>query len=147
GPRGDKRAGAWSGIMRLFARRGRRTAGVESLRHLSFLLAPVTAACLSACALGPDFKIPLAPEVPLTPKPVSAPGSAGGETQRFVHRLDIPGAWWRLFRSPELNRLIERALRDNYDLKSAQAALRVAHANADAQRGAFFPTIAANYNA
>src|SRR6202007_3145424 len=36
---------------------------------------------------------------------------------------------------------------DNYDLKSAQAALRVAHANVAAQRGAFFPTVAANYSA
>ena len=34
----------------------------------------------------------------------------GGEAQRFVDGLDIPGQWWTLFQSPELNALIERAL-------------------------------------
>jgi len=99
----------------------------------------------SGCAVGPDFKIPHAPEVPLIPKALNAPGSAGGERQKFKRGIDIPGAWWRLFRSRSLNSLIERALRDNYDLKTAQAALRVAHANVEAQRGAFFPTINASY--
>ena len=109
------------------------------------MIATTAALSLSGCAVGPDFKIPLAPLVALTPKPLKAPGSAGGETQRFAHGVDIPGAWWMLFRSRDLNRLIERALRDNYDLKTAQAALRVAHANVQAQRGAFFPTINASY--
>jgi NodT family efflux transporter outer membrane factor (OMF) lipoprotein len=131
--------------MPLFARHVRRPARVERWRQFC-VVAPV-AALLSACAVGPDFKIPIAPDVPLTPKPVMAPGTASGETQRFVRQLDIPGDWWRLFRSRDLNQLIERALRDNYDLKAAEAALRVAHANVEAQRGAFFPTIAANYNA
>jgi NodT family efflux transporter outer membrane factor (OMF) lipoprotein len=99
----------------------------------------------AGCAVGPDFKIPIAPQIPLTPKPLKAPGLAGGETQRFAHGIDMPGAWWMLFRSRSLNNLIERALRDNYDLKTAQAALRVAHANVQAQRGAFFPTINASY--
>jgi NodT family efflux transporter outer membrane factor (OMF) lipoprotein len=107
----------------------------------------MTAFPLTACAVGPNFKIPPSPEVQLTPKPLKTPGSAGGETQHFAKGVDIPGAWWTLFHSRGLNTLVERALRDNYDLKTAQAALRVAHANVEAQRGAFFPTIAANYNA
>ena len=109
------------------------------------MIATTAALSLSGCAVGPDFKIPLAPLVALTPKPLKAPGLAGGEMQRFAHGIDIPGAWWMLFRSRSLNSLIERALRDNYDLKTAQAALRVAHANAAAQRGAFFPSINASY--
>jgi NodT family efflux transporter outer membrane factor (OMF) lipoprotein len=102
---------------------------------------------LSACAVGPDFQIPPAPEVPLTAKPLKSPGAARGETQRFVRGMDIPGAWWMLFHSRSLNSLVERALQDNHDLRSAQAALRIAHANVEAQRGAFFPTIAGNYAA
>src|SRR5215831_13972949 len=109
------------------------------------MIATTAALSLTGCAVGPDFKIPLAPLVAMTPKPLKAPGTAGSETQRFAHGIDIPGAWWRLFRSPSLNGVIERALRDNYDLKTAQAALRVAHANVEAQRGAFFPTIAGAY--
>jgi len=109
------------------------------------MIATTAGLLLSACTVGPDFKIPAAPLVALTPKPLKAPGSAGGETQRFAHGIDIPGAWWTLFRSRGLNNLIERALRDNYDLKTAQAALRVAHATVEAQRGAFFPTITGSY--
>ena len=100
---------------------------------------------LSACTVGPNFAIPPAPQVALTPKPLKAPGSAGGESQRFVTGLDIPGAWWMLFRSRPLSNLMERALHDNFDLKAAQAVLRVAHANVEAQRGAFFPTINGSY--
>jgi outer membrane protein TolC len=46
--------------------------------------------------------------------------------QRFVLGRDLRGDWWTLFRSNELTELVDRALRNNHDLKSAQAALRVA---------------------
>jgi NodT family efflux transporter outer membrane factor (OMF) lipoprotein len=108
-----------------------------ALAHLAVLL-------LAACTVGPDFEVPSPPDVPLTPR--ALPGAVGGEgkAQRFVHGRDIPGEWWRLFRSKELTALIERALRDNHDLKAVQAALRVAHANYRAQQGALFPLVAAN---
>jgi outer membrane protein TolC len=69
---------------------------------------------------------------------------ADGKVQWFVHGLDIPGEWWTLFHSTELTNLMERARHDNYDLKAAQAALRVAQANYNAQQGALFPVISAN---
>ena len=47
----------------------------------------------------------------------------GGESQRFVDGMDIPGQWWTLFQSAELNGLIERALQHNPTLEAAQAAL------------------------
>jgi NodT family efflux transporter outer membrane factor (OMF) lipoprotein len=131
----------------LSRQRWQRVAGVRTRCVTGALSVLAVSACLSACAVGPDFKIPPAPQVQLTPTPLKSPGTAGGHTQRFAKGIDIPGAWWMLFHSRGLNDLIERALRDNYDLKTAQAALRVAHANVEAQRGAFFPTIQANYNA
>jgi NodT family efflux transporter outer membrane factor (OMF) lipoprotein len=57
--------------------------------------------------------------------------------QRFVLGRD----WWTLFRSNELTELVDRALRNNHDLKSAQAALRVARANYEAQKGALFAVV------
>ena len=51
------------------------------------------ALALPACTVGPDFAIPPAPVVALTPKPLKAPGTAGKEAQRFVQGLGIPGAW------------------------------------------------------
>lgn len=106
---------------------------------LSFLISLL----LAACAVGPDFAGPpaLPPDVALVP-PDSV--STGARMQRFVHGGDVRGDWWRLFSSKELAALIDRARRDNHDLKAVQAALRVAHANYRAQQGALFPVVGAN---
>ena len=70
----------------------------------------------------------------------------GGEAQRFVQDMDIPGQWWTLFHSKPLNDLIEQALKANPDLEAAQAALRGAWENVYAQQGAFFPSVDASFN-
>jgi NodT family efflux transporter outer membrane factor (OMF) lipoprotein len=64
----------------------------------------------------------------------------------FLYGADIPSCWWELFRSPGLNELIEQGIMHNADLQAAEAAVRVAQANALAQRGALFPQVAANWN-
>ena len=118
------------------------------------LLVALTAAslALAGCAAGPDFKPPAPPSVSgYTAQPaattVATPGVAGGDAQNFTPGGDISGDWWTLFRSPELNALITRALQNNHDLKAAQAALRVAHEDVLAQRGSFFPAVSAGLNA
>ncbi len=109
-------------------------------------------ALLASCAVGPDFAPPPAPQVPgYTPEQL-APTTAstatpGGEAQRFVKDLDLPGQWWTLFRSKPLNALVEKALASNQDLKAAQAALRVARENVLAQRGLLWPQVDANTSA
>ena len=121
----------------------RPRARMLALRSLRFL-APLT--LLTGCTIGPDFTQPTPPDVEsLTPRPLKDQVAAGGKVQRFAHGLDIPGSWWTLFQSRQLSNLMERALRDNHDLKAAQAALRGARANYEAQRGAFFPTVNGNY--
>jgi NodT family efflux transporter outer membrane factor (OMF) lipoprotein len=108
------------------------------------------AALVAGCAVGPDFVPPAAPDVPgYTPEPL-AKGTAsaatpGGQAQRFVHDLDLPGQWWTLFHSKPLNALVERALANNADVQAAQAALRVARENVRAQRGALFPQVDAGF--
>ena len=84
---------------------------------------------LAGCAVGPDFKKPAAPNVnAYTAQPLSAPAVTanviGGDAQRFVQAADISGDWWTAFHSPALNALVEQALKNNSDLKAAQAALR-----------------------
>ena len=105
---------------------------------------------LAGCAAGPDFVRPAAPETAgYAPEPLPAQTASadvsGGDAQRFVQGMDIPGQWWTLFRSPALNALIARAFKANPDLQAAQAALRVAMENVSAQQGFFFPAIQANY--
>jgi NodT family efflux transporter outer membrane factor (OMF) lipoprotein len=113
-----------------------------------FAAAPLALA--AACAVGPDFSRPAAPvggyaREPLAAETVST-NVAGGEAQRFVQGLDIPGQWWTLFRSKPLDELIEQALKANPDLQAAQAALRVAREDVLAQQGAYYPSIAANFS-
>jgi NodT family efflux transporter outer membrane factor (OMF) lipoprotein len=107
---------------------------------------------LAACAVGPNFRKPAAPEVSsIAAKPLSStasvPDTVAGVSQRFVDGADISADWWTLFHSTPLNELIEQSLSKNHDLKAAQAALRVTHENVLAQRGAFYPSVSADFAA
>jgi NodT family efflux transporter outer membrane factor (OMF) lipoprotein len=98
---------------------------------------------LSGCAVGPDFKMPDAPNVagflPTTLK-------QGDSAQRFDEGADVSGQWWNTFHSHALNALVERAVAQNADLQAAQAALRAARENGVAARGIFYPQVSANFN-
>jgi NodT family efflux transporter outer membrane factor (OMF) lipoprotein len=106
-------------------------------------------ALLSGCAVGPNFRKPLAPAVdgytrsPLTE--TRATDVPGGEAQRFLPGQDIPAAWWTLFQSPALNALIERALAASPTLVAAHQSLRQALELVAAQRGSFFPTVQGSF--
>jgi NodT family efflux transporter outer membrane factor (OMF) lipoprotein len=129
------------------------------------------AALLVACAVGPNFKPPAAPKdtgylprpapdakspdaaapdvgaTASTPAATASAPVAGGEAQRFVAAEDIPGQWWTLFQSPEMNALLEEALKHNPTLEAAQAALRQANENLAAQKGAYYPSFTGTYQA
>ncbi len=106
---------------------------------------------MTGCAAGPNYERPTTPAVDgYTPQPLPAQTASvdvkGGEAQRFVQDMDIPGQWWTLFHCKPLNDLIEQALKANPDLEVAQASLRVAWETVYAQQGAFFPSVQANLN-
>ena len=105
---------------------------------------------LASCAVGPDFLHPAAPEITrYTREPLLQTSSTDahyGARQRFVEGRDIPAEWWRLFRSPALNALIERSLANNPNLQSAMATLRAAQQAVYAQEGKYFPLAQANFN-
>lgn len=110
------------------------------------------ATTLAACAVGPTYHRPAAPltsgyALKGSPSPTAPAPASGGEAQRFFEGRDIPGAWWSLFKSPQLNELIERGLRHNPSLEAAQAALRQANEALKAQRGALYPSVSAEYQA
>jgi NodT family efflux transporter outer membrane factor (OMF) lipoprotein len=118
-------------------------AGRGALNPAAWLAA---ALLLAGCAVGPDFKRPSPPAVtgytaePIAAQTASAP-VAGGQAQRFVQGLDIPGQWWALFHSPALNALVEQAIAANPSLPAAQAALRQAWEDVYAEQGSLFPTV------
>ena len=109
--------------------------------------AALASMALASCAVGPNFKAPAAPPVASVVPPAqlaavtTATDLPGGAAQHFVEDLDIPGQWWTLFQSAELNALIERALANSPTLQAAQAALRQANESAAAQRGSYYPSL------
>ncbi|HZY58759.1 MAG TPA: efflux transporter outer membrane subunit [Candidatus Binataceae bacterium] len=105
---------------------------------------------LAACAVGPRWHAPQAPpNAGYAPTPLPQTGTSapihGGEAQQFLSGRDIPFEWWKLFQSPALNSLIEKAFKANSTIQAAQATLRQAEEMVYAQRGFFYPTIDANY--
>lgn len=106
----------------------------------------VLTAAVSGCAVGPDFHPIAAPAVrgytpePLPPRTASA-DVVGGTPQTLRPGENIPGQWWTLFHSAQLNRLIEQAMKANPSLQAAQAALREADENVGAQEGYLYPSV------
>jgi NodT family efflux transporter outer membrane factor (OMF) lipoprotein len=106
--------------------------------------------CLTGCAVGPNFHAPAAPTNPSyttapLPAVTASAATTGGEAQHFNAGQDVPFNWWEAFGSPALNSLVEECLRANPTVPAAQAALRQAQELVAAQRGYFFPSVAANY--
>jgi NodT family efflux transporter outer membrane factor (OMF) lipoprotein len=121
----------------------------------SKVLRPFAAAtaslALACCAVGPDFKAPAGPKTEgytaeSLPEHTAATAVPGGEAQRFEFGSDVPGRWWTLFRSAQLDALVERAMANYPDIAAQQAALREARDNVRAQQGVFAPQVQAVFN-
>jgi NodT family efflux transporter outer membrane factor (OMF) lipoprotein len=102
----------------------------------------------AGCAVGPDFHPVPAPAVSsYSPKPLPAHTASAdviaGNSQSLQTGGDIPGEWWSLFHSAQLDRLVDEALRANPNLAAAQAALREANENAAAEQGYLYPSVTA----
>jgi NodT family efflux transporter outer membrane factor (OMF) lipoprotein len=116
------------------------------------LLAVITVPMTFGCAVGPRWRAPPAPagaDYSPTPLPEASASAQihGGEAQRLVAGRDIPFEWWELFQSPLLNSLVGRAFQANPTVAAAQATLAQAQELVNAQRGFYFPTVAAVYQA
>ncbi len=120
----------------------------------TFLVLPLflSLLALSACAVGPDFAPPPAPPVSgYTPEgqlaTTASSNVVGGVAQKFDAGRDIPGEWWTVFHSKELDALIADALKANPSLQAAQAALWQAKENLYAEAGSLWPTVDAKSSA
>ncbi|HTR84439.1 MAG TPA: efflux transporter outer membrane subunit [Reyranella sp.] len=121
------------------------------MRAPVLLAGTALALALCGCTLGPDFLRPDPPKaesyLPDTQMSLVAAGIPGGEAQSIVQGMDIPGQWWAVFQSPQLNGLIDGALRANPDVQAAVAGLKQAQENARAQRATLFPVIQGGFGA
>lgn len=120
-----------------------------TIKHAPLILIIGT---LTACAVGPDYTRPSAPDVdrisvaPL-PAATTATDAPTGDAQRFLEGESAPAQWWLAFSSPELNRRVAQALAHNPTISAAQAALRAAQENANAAAGGYLPQIDAGVGA
>jgi NodT family efflux transporter outer membrane factor (OMF) lipoprotein len=122
---------------------GRKRFFFEKKNQKTFtILMAALPAMLSGCAVGPDFHAPKTAQITgYGDEKLKAHDTA----QSFVTNLDIPGQWWSLFHSSQVNTLVQQALAANPSLQGAQAALRQARESVYAQEGAFFPDITATF--
>jgi NodT family efflux transporter outer membrane factor (OMF) lipoprotein len=105
-------------------------------------------AMLKGCTVGPDFHSPGFPDVGSYLPGGRTSGLPEGERvpgQNLVRGADISARWWALFRSENLNRLVEDGIGHNADLQAAAAAVRVAQASALAQRSTMFPVVTGSF--
>ncbi len=103
---------------------------------------------VSGC-VGPNFVPAAVPNVEgyvpgklASPNP--GPGGPRVAGQHFVTGADVSAKWWAAFRSQPLDDLIRQSVEHNPNLQSAEAAIKIAHYNALAQRGFFFPQVTGN---
>jgi multidrug efflux system outer membrane protein len=82
------------------------------------VLAPLVLLVLAGCAAGPDYKAPR----------TSVPAAFANGAQTNLNAGETMVTWWRAFKDPELNTLVDRALTNNHDLRIATATLREARA-------------------
>lgn len=96
---------------------------------------------LGACAVGPDYARPNAPDVAgyTVSMPDAGSGSARAELAKsqFLAQADsIDPGWWRLLGSPKLDAYIDAAMQASPTLTAAHATLRQAQETFEAQNGA-----------
>lgn len=107
----------------------------------------VCALTLVGCSVGPDFHRPEAPAISgYTAEPLSRQMTStnDGTAQSFEPGSDTPAMWWTLFHAPELDQLVDEALKKNPDLEAAQAALLQAQENSLTAQGVYFPSVDTN---
>ena len=106
---------------------------VKRLPRIVLLLIP-----LAGCAVGPDY-VKHDPAVPATWANSAGAGkvSQAGDVSR----------WWQTLHDPLLTELIDEALRNSPDMRSAQAQLRESRSRLDLADANLYPTLGASLSA
>ena len=93
-------------------------------------------AFLAGCAVGPDYR-----------KPETAVPAAYKELADWKvaqpHETFSRGAWWKIYKDPQLDALEEQVSISNQNVAAAEAQYRRALASVKASRAGYFPTVTA----
>jgi len=110
------------------------------------LTAFMLTAAVSGCTVGPDFRQPDAPTTtrytaPGESRARAADAGTAAARQTVVLGAKVTSAWWTLFRSPDLDRLVKQSIADSPTLEAAKARLVAARDTVTATTGALYPQI------
>jgi len=109
-----------------------------------FLALTVSAALLTGCAAGPDFKRPEPPAAAgyIVEHPAAdSSGHTATAAQKIVLGENLQAQWWRLFQSDALDQVVQRALEGNRSLVAASWSLAQAQEIANARAGKLSPHV------
>lgn len=110
--------------------------GTIAIQAASWLLVAIPILIITGCVtVGPDY---VRPEIPVyndwNNRLDSDGNTAGMDAQGLA-------AWWTTLGDPRLSELIQRAVKDNLDLKSARARVREARASRNISGADLLPTL------
>lgn len=120
------------------------------LRVASLVGAGLLGTTVAGCMLGPDFKGPEAPLVSGYTSPGEAPPQtpAADHGERAAQTIavgeKVSADWWKLFRSRDLNRVVEEAISGSPTLDSTMAKLAQAHEAVVVAKSALYPQVGLN---
>jgi NodT family efflux transporter outer membrane factor (OMF) lipoprotein len=105
-------------------------------RSRRFIGGTMLALAASGCTVGPNFTPPAAPVVAR----YTAPGEKTAP-RSVVLGEKVKDEWWTLFRSPDLDRVVQQAITGNLTFESAKARLAAAREAVVAASGALYPQV------
>lgn len=91
---------------------------------------------LGGCMVGPDYHRP-----ELTNVPSEWAGASENSTNITIAQNADLTQWWRQFKDPMLNELVEEAIKANLDLQVAETQLRQARASRGIAIGGMWPSV------
>jgi NodT family efflux transporter outer membrane factor (OMF) lipoprotein len=109
------------------------------MKRISYYISYVCVmGCLTSCAVGPDFKRPAAPS--------DQTYSAEGQLTHFgVQHINlqkpISTVWWKEFKYPELNKVMDLGVKNSYSLVAIQQTLEQAKEMVTAASGQLWPQL------
>lgn len=105
------------------------------MRLLSLVFVFMLITYISGCVtVGPDY---IRPDVEVSKV-------WKNQSEENINKTEALAQWWKALGDPKLSELIERTVKNNLDLKKAQASIREARARTGLAKASFFPTIEAS---
>jgi NodT family efflux transporter outer membrane factor (OMF) lipoprotein len=125
----------------------KNSAAHNAVRQTGAWLAAAAACwCLTGCSVGPDFH-PIATRVPDGYIAASSPEMPRPPENKNNQPVIDAAKWWQALNDPELNALIDRAIKGNYDIEIALERMQEARMQEVVVLGGALPQAGISYGA